>query len=214
VSGDRARAALVDHLVAEKGVTAAEADGVVAAIEREAATCMGMFAWMRGKRAELLSIGWEVVLAKWDWYDPASGPPGPYFRMVLAHDVKRLIRNEDPRRRWTRGKNKPHVLARLVSVAHSSEADGEAGERDPNTLALDTFVVKEDPLDVALSDEAELVRMHAALLAACGGDEAELQRVLDAERSTDPEGVELRARRRAELKVLREYGQWLGLEGR
>lgn len=205
-------ARLAQHLVEQKRVSPEDAAGVVDAVEREASRVMSMFRWMRGRRDDLLSIGWTVVLEKWAKWDPTSGPPGPYFRMVLAHDVKRLIRNEDPRRQWTRGKNKPKVVGRKVSIVSASDHDDARGA--DGSVVLETIEVRADPLEDALNDGAELVRMEAALLAACGGDVAELARVLDAERTTDPEGVELRAQRRRELTTLREYGQYLGLEDR
>jgi hypothetical protein len=203
----RQRAALARDLAHKRGVPVEDAADVVDAIESQVRAVQRMFYWTRADTSKLRAEAWRIVLDKWAKWDVTQGPPAPYFRMVLAHALKHSVRADDPRRIWTKGKNKPKRIGSKVAIVARSDGDDA-----PGGVVEDALPIRHEPLDALIADDGALIRMHAALLAACGGDQDEYDRILNAERATDPDGVELRARRRKELKAIVAFGRQLGLE--
>lgn len=206
------RRRLATDLVRTKAISFEQAEAVVAMIGVEVSRVQGMFSWMRGDacRNDLTTRAWAIVLKAWPKWDPNAGPPAPYFRTVLGHALRHSVRADDPRRAWTKGKNKPKLLGWKLPIV-SSEGGTEKSGGQP-VVFEEGLAARYDPMEKILADESMTIRMSSALLAVCGGDVELFNRVLNAERKTDPEGVAIRARIRKELKAVREYGRELGLE--
>jgi hypothetical protein len=215
LTSDSARASLVRDIVRRRGLSEVEALDLCRAVERSVASVQRAFHWVRGSqhRDALITKAWTVVAEKWEKWSPEHGPPAPYFRMILSHELTRSIRAEHPRCVYTKGKNKPKLLGFKVAIEDSwLENDGVGGRVTKGAIHVDKLPADHEVVDDAWAAEGRIIRMHAALLAACGGDQDELDRVINAEKATDPEGVELRAKRRTELRKILALGVELGLE--
>lgn len=207
------RAELARELARSKAISEGQALDVVDTIEKSALYVSRMFPWVNSRegRESLVAEGWAIVLARWAKWDPVKGPPAPFFGQVLAHALKFAIRHDDPRCAWTKSKNIPKRIAVKLQIADS--AYGDDGERlPPRTVSIEAVPTSKEALEEVLGGDAEMIRLWSAMLEMCGGDPAELDRVLDAEKDTDPDGVERRAELRREMRTLLECGQYLRLE--